>query len=80
MCVCSCAPHPSSPFRWLAIRLEFLGNIIVLFAGLLAVLQRNFPQVFGGISAGVAGLSLTYALQVSILVLTTTLTTPILDV
>ena len=32
---------------------------------MFAVLQRNFPHVFGGISPGVAGLSLTYALQVS---------------
>lgn len=54
----------SSPLRWLAIRLEFLGNMIILFAALFAVLQRNYPHVFGTISPGVAGLSLTYALQV----------------
>ena len=32
---------------------------------MFAVLQRNFPHVFGDISPGVAGLSLTYALQVT---------------
>ena len=52
-------------FRWLAIRLEFLGNIIILFAVLFAVLQRNYHDVFGRIDAGLVGLSITYALQVS---------------
>ena len=51
--------------RWLAIRLEFLGNIIILFAVLFAVLQRNYHEVFGRIDAGLVGLSITYALQVS---------------
>ena len=50
--------------RWLAIRLEFLGNLIILFASLFAVLQRNYAGVFGSISPGLAGLSISYALQV----------------
>ena len=53
------------PCRWLAIRLEFLGNIIILFSVLFAVLQRNYHEVFGRIDPGLAGLSITYALQVS---------------
>ena len=55
----------SSISRWLAIRLEFLGNIIILFSVLFAVLQRNYQEVFGRIDPGLAGLSITYALQVS---------------
>uniref|UniRef100_A0A1X7VVN1 ABC-type glutathione-S-conjugate transporter n=1 Tax=Amphimedon queenslandica TaxID=400682 RepID=A0A1X7VVN1_AMPQE len=51
--------------RWLAIRLEFLGNLIILFASLFAVLQRNYSGVFGSISPGIAGLSISYALQVT---------------
>ena len=52
-------------FRWLAIRLEFIGNLIILFAALLATLQRNYPSVLGHISPGLAGLSISYALMVS---------------
>ncbi|XP_037822339.1 multidrug resistance-associated protein 1 isoform X12 [Lucilia sericata] len=44
--------------RWLAIRLEMVGNLIILFASLFAVLggQKN---------AGLVGLSVSYALQVT---------------
>jgi len=45
--------------RWLAVRLESLGTVIVGSAALLAVFARN------SISAGVAGLSITYALSVT---------------
>lgn len=45
--------------RWLGIYLEIIGNIIVFFAGLFAVVQRN------SIDAGIAGLSVSYALQVT---------------
>ena len=47
--------------RWLAIRLEFVGNLIILFAALFAVIERNM----GSLNAGLAALSITYALQVS---------------
>ena len=50
--------------RWLAIRLEFIGNLIILFAALFAALQRNYPGVLGRINPGLAGLSISYALQV----------------
>lgn len=45
--------------RWLALRLELLGNLITVFASLFAVLSRN------SISAGLAGLSISYSLNIS---------------
>ncbi|CAH1793465.1 unnamed protein product [Owenia fusiformis] len=45
--------------RWLGISLEFIGNIIVLFAGLFAVLGRET------LNAGLVGLSVSYSLQIT---------------
>ncbi|MED6236457.1 Canalicular multispecific organic anion transporter 1 [Ataeniobius toweri] len=45
--------------RWLAIRLEFLGNLVVFFSALFAVISRN------SIDSGLAGLSISYALNVT---------------
>lgn len=45
--------------RWLAIRLELLGFIVVLTASMVAVLSR------GTITPGIAGLSVTYSLTVT---------------
>ena len=56
---CSC----SGLLRWLAIRLEFVGNLIILFAALFAVIGRNSG---GNLDAGLAALSITYALQVRV--------------
>ena len=44
--------------RWLALRLELIGNMITVFAALFAVLARS------SISAGIAGLSVSYSLNV----------------
>lgn len=44
--------------RWLAIRLEMVGNMIIFFAALFAVLGRDT------MNPGLVGLSISYALQV----------------
>ncbi|CAG2065268.1 unnamed protein product, partial [Timema podura] len=43
--------------RWLAVRLEIIGSIIIFFASLFAVLGRE------SMDPGLVGLSVSYALQ-----------------
>ncbi|XP_055990712.1 multidrug resistance-associated protein 1 [Sorex fumeus] len=45
--------------RWLAVRLECVGNCIVLFASLFAVVSRH------SLSPGLVGLSVSYSLQIT---------------
>ena len=45
--------------RWLAVRLEFIGNLVILFASLFAVLTRD------QMDPGTVGLSLSYALTIT---------------
>lgn len=46
--------------RWLDVRIETIGNLIIFFAALFAVLSR------GTVNPGLVGLSITYALQISV--------------
>ena len=56
------AYHPSiNANRWLAVRLELLGSIIILAASGLAILSLKS----GTISAGLIGLSVSYSLQIT---------------
>uniref|UniRef100_A0A336MEP5 ABC-type glutathione-S-conjugate transporter n=1 Tax=Culicoides sonorensis TaxID=179676 RepID=A0A336MEP5_CULSO len=48
--------------RWLAIRLEMVGNLIIFFAALFSVLGRDDSDP---IRAGLVGLSLSYALNIT---------------
>ncbi|KAF5303469.1 hypothetical protein FQA39_LY09932 [Lamprigera yunnana] len=64
--------------RWLSVRLEMVGNLIILFASLFAVLDKNQ-------NAGLIGLSITYALQItqclnSLVVMTSDIETNIVSV
>lgn len=45
--------------RWLGVRLEFVGRLIIFFAAIFAVVSRH------SLSGGAAGLALTYALQIT---------------
>eukprot|EP00095_Tigriopus_kingsejongensis_P008533 maker-scaffold81_size397536-snap-gene-2.18 protein:Tk08533 transcript:maker-scaffold81_size397536-snap-gene-2.18-mRNA-1 annotation:"multidrug resistance-associated protein 1 isoform x4" len=45
--------------RWLSVRLEMLGNVVILFAALFAVLGRD------KVDPGEVGLSLSYATQIT---------------
>ncbi|CAI5760337.1 unnamed protein product [Candida verbasci] len=54
--------HPAiNANRWLAVRLEFLGSIIILGAAGLSILTLSS----GHLTAGLVGLSVSYALQVT---------------
>ena len=44
--------------RWLTVRLELLGNLIIVFSSIFAILARD------ELSAGVAGLSISYAFNI----------------
>lgn len=48
--------------RWLALRLEFVGNCIIFFAALFLVVESHSKN---GINPGTVGLSLSYAMSVT---------------
>ncbi|XP_032473157.1 canalicular multispecific organic anion transporter 2 isoform X5 [Phocoena sinus] len=55
----SCYPYIASN-RWLGVRVEFVGNCVVFFTALFAVIGRSSQ------SPGLVGLSVSYALQVTL--------------
>ncbi|EXJ83852.1 hypothetical protein A1O1_07480 [Capronia coronata CBS 617.96] len=48
--------------RWLAVRLEFIGSIIILAAAVFAIITVTTG---GALSAGMVGLAMSYALQIT---------------
>ncbi|KAJ1363018.1 hypothetical protein KIN20_022767 [Parelaphostrongylus tenuis] len=48
--------------RWLGIRLEFIGNLVIFFAAFFAVISKEFGWVT---SPGTVGVSVTYALNIT---------------
>jgi ATP-binding cassette subfamily C (CFTR/MRP) protein 1 len=57
------AYYPSiSANRWLAVRLEFLGSVIILAAAGLAIVS---VASHSGLTAGTVGLAMSYALQIT---------------
>lgn len=48
--------------RWLAVRLEFIGSVVILAAAGFAVIS---VATGSGLSAGIVGLSMSYALQIT---------------
>ena len=51
--------------RWLGVRLEFIGNLVVFFAALFATIEVNYQDTLKlPIDPGRVGLSISYAMQV----------------
>jgi ATP-binding cassette, subfamily C (CFTR/MRP), member 1 len=48
--------------RWLAVRLEFIGSFIILAAAIFSIISVTTG---GGTSAGMVGLAMSYALQIT---------------
>ena len=51
--------------RWLSVQLDFVGALIIFLAAVLAALQHNYPEVFGFIDPGLAGMSISQAFMAS---------------
>ena len=61
--------------RWLAVRLEFIGSLVVFFAAFFAAIQRNYSNELNlRISPGLVGLSISYALQITLSLIWTVVT------
>uniref|UniRef100_A0A1X7SM31 ABC transmembrane type-1 domain-containing protein n=1 Tax=Amphimedon queenslandica TaxID=400682 RepID=A0A1X7SM31_AMPQE len=57
----------SSIVRWLSVQLDFVGSVIVFSAAMFATLQRNYPHIFGFIDPGLAGMSISQAFLMTLL-------------
>ena len=58
-----CKYHSLQSNRWLSVRLELIGNFIILSAGVLAILGKSW----GTTSTGVLGMSVSYSLNITIM-------------
>ena len=65
--VLSAYPLAENLLRWLVIRLKSIGNMMIFFAALFAVIEHNTGS--HGIHPGLVGLSISYALQVTLVLL-----------
>eukprot|EP00081_Caenorhabditis_elegans_P026970 NP_510616.2 Uncharacterized protein CELE_E03G2.2 [Caenorhabditis elegans] len=55
-----CSYYSQMANRWLSIRLELLGNIVIFSAAILAIIGKE-----SGITAGMLGLSVSYSLNIT---------------
>ncbi|CAD6189209.1 unnamed protein product [Caenorhabditis auriculariae] len=56
-----CSYYSQIASRWLSIRLELLGNVVILAAAVLAIIAKNW----GEMTAGGIGLSVSYSLNIT---------------
>lgn len=56
----NCYYHGIIAVRWLSVRLESMGNLVVFFAAMFAVIARE------SLDPGLVGLSISYSLSVTI--------------
>ncbi|RCN49283.1 ABC transporter, ATP-binding protein [Ancylostoma caninum] len=57
-----CRHSTITSYRWLALRLEAIGNLVILFAAVFSVVSKELGWVR---SPGIIGVSITYALNVT---------------
>ncbi|CAI5456632.1 unnamed protein product [Caenorhabditis angaria] len=55
-----CSYYSQMANRWLSIRLELLGNIVIFSAAILAIMGKTY-----GMTAGMLGLSVSYSLNIT---------------
>ncbi|CAJ0583003.1 unnamed protein product, partial [Mesorhabditis spiculigera] len=56
-----CSYYAMISLRWFSVRLEMLGNVIILGAAILAIVAKNW----GATTAGMSGLAISYSLSIT---------------